>query len=124
MIIRAAGGSEDVLSLGASGGLALPATGVRNRHRDSRIALRSARQIASLIAQRPTRLLGPAFSVAFCPDPKQRHLYVADASTGRIHIVDRRALVPVGGFGRIGVRGAVRVAAQRRGGLNDLGLIG
>ncbi len=52
--------------------------------------------------ERPTRLLGTAFSVAFSPDAEQRYLYVADAGNGRIHIFDRGTLEPVGGFGRIG----------------------
>lgn len=52
--------------------------------------------------ERPTRLLGTAFSVAFSPDPAQRFLYVADAGNGRIHILDRETLEEVGEFGRIG----------------------
>jgi len=52
--------------------------------------------------ERPTRLLGTAFSVAFSPDPDQQHLFVADAGNGRVHIFDRQSLEPVSGFGRIG----------------------
>ena len=44
----------------------------------------------------------PSFSVAFSPDPRQQHLYLADAGNGRVHIFDRRTLEEVGGFGRIG----------------------
>jgi sugar lactone lactonase YvrE len=40
--------------------------------------------------------------VAFSPDPRQEHLYLADAGNGRVHIYDRRTLEEVGGFGRIG----------------------
>src|SRR5690606_17166957 len=36
-----------------------------------------------MFVQRPTQLLGTAFSVAFSPDPDQRYLYVADAGNGR-----------------------------------------
>jgi len=52
--------------------------------------------------ERATRLLGTAFSVAFSPDPEQRHLYVADAGNGRIHILDRESLEILSHFGRIG----------------------
>jgi DNA-binding beta-propeller fold protein YncE len=52
--------------------------------------------------ERETRLLGTAFSVSLSPDPEQQHLYVADAGNGRIHILDRGTLEPVGRFGRIG----------------------
>jgi DNA-binding beta-propeller fold protein YncE len=52
--------------------------------------------------ERPTRLLGTAFSVAFSEDPEQRYLYVADAGNGRIHILDRATLEPLSHFGRIG----------------------
>jgi DNA-binding beta-propeller fold protein YncE len=52
--------------------------------------------------ERPTRLLGTAFSVAFSPDPEQRHLYVADAGNGRVHVLDRATLETVSSFGRIG----------------------
>jgi DNA-binding beta-propeller fold protein YncE len=52
--------------------------------------------------ERPTRLLGTAFSVAFSPDPRQQHMYVADAGNGRIHIYDRQSLKEVGAFGRVG----------------------
>jgi len=55
-----------------------------------------------VFVERPTRLLGTAFSVAFSPDPEQRHLFLADAGNGRIHILDRHSLEPVGRFGRIG----------------------
>jgi len=52
--------------------------------------------------ERPTRLLGTAFSVAFSEDAEQRYLYVADAGNGRVHILDRITLEEVGAFGRIG----------------------
>jgi sugar lactone lactonase YvrE len=52
--------------------------------------------------ERPTQLLGTAFSVAFSEDADQRFLYVADAGNGRIHILDRESLAPVSHFGRIG----------------------
>jgi DNA-binding beta-propeller fold protein YncE len=52
--------------------------------------------------ERPTRLLGTAFSVAFSEDAEQQYLYVADAGNGRIHILDRGTLQEVGQFGRIG----------------------
>jgi DNA-binding beta-propeller fold protein YncE len=52
--------------------------------------------------ERPTRLLGTAFSVAFSPDAEQQHLFVADAGNGKIHIFDRQTLEPVSAFGRIG----------------------
>jgi sugar lactone lactonase YvrE len=58
--------------------------------------------VREFFIERPTRLLGTAFSVAFSPDEQQRYLYVADAGNGRIHIFDRQTLEPVGGFGRIG----------------------
>lgn len=57
---------------------------------------------AEVFVERPTRLLGTAFSVAFSEDPGQRHLYVADAGNGRIHILDRETLEELGAFGRIG----------------------
>jgi len=52
--------------------------------------------------ERPTQLLGTAFSVGFSPDAAQQYLYVADAGNGRIHILDRQTLQEVGKFGRIG----------------------
>ena len=55
-----------------------------------------------IFVERKTKLLGTAFSVAFSPDPQQEFLFLADAGNGRIHILDRRTLDEVGGFGRIG----------------------
>ena len=55
-----------------------------------------------IFVERKTKLLGTSFSVAFSPDPRQEHLYLADAGNGRVHIYDRRTLEEVGGFGRIG----------------------
>jgi DNA-binding beta-propeller fold protein YncE len=55
-----------------------------------------------IFVERKTKLLGTSFSVAFSPDPRQEHLYLADAGNGRVHIYDRRTLQEVGGFGRIG----------------------
>jgi len=55
-----------------------------------------------IFVERPTRLLGTAFSIAFSPDRAQQHMYVADAGNGRVHIYDRQTLQPLGGFGRIG----------------------
>src|SRR5690606_12686013 len=52
--------------------------------------------------ERPTRLLGTAVSVAFSPDPEQRHLYVADAGNGRIHILDRQTREEVDSVGSNG----------------------
>lgn len=58
--------------------------------------------VREMFVERPTRLLGTAFSVAFSPDVAQQYLYVADAGNGRVHIYDRQSLEEVGGFGRIG----------------------
>jgi DNA-binding beta-propeller fold protein YncE len=55
-----------------------------------------------IFIERPTRLLGTAFSIAFSPDPAQQFMYVADAGNGRVHIFNRRGLQEVGHFGRIG----------------------
>jgi sugar lactone lactonase YvrE len=55
-----------------------------------------------IFVARKTKLLGTSFSVAFSPDPRQEHLYLADAGNGRVHIYDRRTLEELGGFGRIG----------------------
>lgn len=55
-----------------------------------------------VFVERPTRLLGTAFSIAFSPDPRQQHLFLADAGNGRVHIFDRQTLQEVGHFGRIG----------------------
>jgi DNA-binding beta-propeller fold protein YncE len=55
-----------------------------------------------VFVERPTRLLGTAFSVAFSPDPAQRLLYVADAGNGKVRMLDRQSLAEVGSFGRIG----------------------
>ncbi len=52
--------------------------------------------------ERPTRLLGTAFSIGFSEDADQQYLYVADAGNGRIRILDRGTLEEVGEFGRIG----------------------
>jgi DNA-binding beta-propeller fold protein YncE len=52
--------------------------------------------------ERTTRLLGTSFNTAFSPDRDQQWLYVADAGNGRVHILDRKSLKPVGGYGRIG----------------------
>ena len=55
-----------------------------------------------IFVERPTRLLGTAFSVAFSPDPEQQYLYVADAGNGLIHIYARETLEERTRFGRIG----------------------
>lgn len=55
-----------------------------------------------VFVERPTRLLGTAFSVGFSEDPDQRWLYVADAGNGKIRILDRTTLEEAGSFGRIG----------------------
>ena len=57
---------------------------------------------AEVFIERPTRLLGTAFSVAFSEDPEQRLLFVADGGNGKVHILDRETLEPVGELGRIG----------------------
>jgi len=58
--------------------------------------------VREIFIERPTRLLGTAFSVAFSPDAEQQLLYLADAGNGLIHILDRRTLEERGRFGRIG----------------------
>ncbi len=58
--------------------------------------------VREVFVERPTRLLGTAFSIAFSPDPAQRLLYLADAGNGKIHMFDRQTLQEVGSFGRIG----------------------
>jgi DNA-binding beta-propeller fold protein YncE len=58
--------------------------------------------LREIFVERSTRLLGTAFSVAFSPDPAQRHAYLADAGNGRVHVFDRTTMQVVGGFGRIG----------------------
>ena len=55
-----------------------------------------------LFVERKTRLLGTAFSIAFSPDARQQHLFLADAGNGKIHIFDRQTLAEIGQFGRIG----------------------
>jgi len=55
-----------------------------------------------IFIERKTRLLGTAFSVAFSPDPKQQHLFLADAGNGRVHLFDRETFRELGSFGRIG----------------------
>jgi DNA-binding beta-propeller fold protein YncE len=55
-----------------------------------------------IFIERPTRLLGTSFSVAFSPDADQKYLYLADAGNGRVHIYDRKSLTEIDGFGRIG----------------------
>jgi hypothetical protein len=52
--------------------------------------------------ERPTKLLGTAFSIAFSEDAAQRILYVADAGNGKIHLFDRQTLRELTSFGRIG----------------------
>ena len=58
--------------------------------------------VREMFVERPTRLLGTAFSVAFSPDAAQRLLYVADAGNGKIRMFDRQSLAELGSFGRIG----------------------
>jgi NHL repeat len=55
-----------------------------------------------IFIERRTKLLGTSFSVAFSPDARQEHLFLADAGNGKVHIFDRRTLEEVGSFGRIG----------------------
>jgi DNA-binding beta-propeller fold protein YncE len=55
-----------------------------------------------VFVERPTRLLGTAFSVAFSPDAAQRLLYLADAGNGKVRIFDRQSMRELGSFGRIG----------------------
>jgi DNA-binding beta-propeller fold protein YncE len=57
---------------------------------------------AEAFIERPTRLLGTAFSVAFSEDPAQRFLLVADGGNGKVHVLDRGTLEQVTEFGRIG----------------------
>ena len=58
--------------------------------------------VRELFIERPTRLLGTAFSLAFSPDTQQQYLYVADAGNGRVRIFDRSSLEEISHFGRIG----------------------
>ncbi len=58
--------------------------------------------VREIFVERPTKLLGTAFSVAFSPDARQQFLYLADAGNGLVHIFDRVTLNEVGRFGRIG----------------------
>lgn len=58
--------------------------------------------VREFFIERPTRLLGTAFSIAFSPDPEQRYLYVADAGNGHVRLFDRTTLTEVSQFGRIG----------------------
>jgi hypothetical protein len=58
--------------------------------------------VREVFVERPTRLLGTAFSIAFSPDAGQRLLYLADAGNGKIHMFDRAGMQEVGSFGRIG----------------------
>jgi sugar lactone lactonase YvrE len=60
------------------------------------------RFLREVFVERSTRLLGTAFAVAFSPDPGQRHLYLADAGNGRIHVFDRATMKAIAGTGRIG----------------------
>ncbi len=55
-----------------------------------------------IFVERPTKLLGTAFAVAFSPDAAQRWLYLADAGNGTVHVYDRATLTEVSAFGRIG----------------------
>ena len=55
-----------------------------------------------IFIERPTRLLGTAFSVAFSRDAQQQYLFLADAGNGRVRIFDRQTLEEKGQFGRIG----------------------
>jgi len=43
-----------------------------------------------------------ASGIAFSTDPQQQYMYVADYENGQLHIVDRKALKPVGSFGKKG----------------------
>ena len=45
-----------------------------------------------------------ASGLAFSTDPQQQFLYVADYENGQLHIVDRKALKPVGSFGTLGTK--------------------
>ena len=45
---------------------------------------------------------GTVYTFAFSRDPAQRYLYVADVGNGRIRILNRETLQPVGAFGRWG----------------------
>jgi len=58
--------------------------------------------VREIFIERPTRLLGTAFSVALSPDADEQYLYLADAGNGLIHIFDRRTLEERSRFGRIG----------------------
>lgn len=80
-------------------GLVYVADRMNNRIQVFNIAGKFQREI---FIERKTRLLGTAFSVAFSPDPKQQHLFLADAGNGRVHLFDRETLRELGSFGRIG----------------------
>lgn len=55
-----------------------------------------------IFVDRPTKLLGTSFAVAFSPDRDERWLYLADAGNGKVRVYDRRTLVEVASVGRIG----------------------
>jgi DNA-binding beta-propeller fold protein YncE len=63
-----------------------------------------------------------ASGIAFSPDPQQEFMYVADYENGQVHIVDRKALKPIGSFGRLGekpgeFRGLHTIGADSKGNL-------
>jgi hypothetical protein len=63
-----------------------------------------------------------ASGLAFSADPRQQFIYVADYENGQMHIVDRKALKPVGSFGKLGEKrgefvGLHTIAADSKGNL-------
>lgn len=61
-----------------------------------------------------------ASGIAFSTDPQQQFLYVADYENGQVHIVDRKALKPLGSFGALGekpgeFRGLHAIAVDSKG---------
>jgi DNA-binding beta-propeller fold protein YncE len=63
-----------------------------------------------------------ASGLAFSTDPQQQFIFVADYENGQVHIVDRKALKPIGSFGKLGekpgeFRGLHTIAVDSKGNL-------
>lgn len=74
----------------------------RNNHRIQVFTLQGEFVKEAFVARESFTRNGTVYALGFSNDPGQRFLYVADPANGRIRILDRDSLEPLGHFGRWG----------------------
>ncbi|HEY0520185.1 MAG TPA: hypothetical protein VGC84_11895 [Ilumatobacteraceae bacterium] len=59
--------------------------------------------ITEAFYDRDCRRVGTTFAVAFSPDPDQTYMYVPDASSGVVRVIDRKTLAEIDTFSSLGL---------------------